>query len=653
VRYTELTIENFRVFHGVQTVKLPEGTGVVIVYGTNGKGKTSLLNAVRWVWTGTALRRGNRVVPDERLPNREAREAAGGEMPPCRVRLQFEADGARWDLTRALLRRDGGLVHDVTLLRDGDALTTAETIRTLAELMPKEIEQFFLFDGELLDQYEKLVDDDSAVGSMLRDSIERILGVPVVVNAERDMRALTEEAGKAIVAAARKGERTQELATYLEQAQQLQAAHRQNREGEDARAREFEAELREVEEEIAEQSNKIELLALRNDRRRQLSELLAQREEARSAFGEALAASWRGVLVEPVAAAVAKLEADLDADRERLTEATVAVALAERYRGNGERACPACDADLDDDHRDHLMQLIGGEAGAADLELLREQVETGATRIRTLRNMIDERTRADVRASEEAYRRVDVLVGDAEDELRQMEEQLQDAPEEELADLVTRQKNLHLRLEKAKQTYSEEDRNYLEMSNRVDRLRAEIARIGGGDPDPMTARREELTRDLANLFDQAKVAYRDTLRENVQEAATKIFRNMRAESDFRKLVINDQYGLRILDSNGEVVEDRSAGYEHLVALSLLGALQECSPISGPIVMDSPFFRLDPDHVRGVIGQLNVLSDQVILLVHRGELDPATARDRLRGRLLAEYELRRISAYNTEIKEVRS
>jgi DNA sulfur modification protein DndD len=100
------------------------------------------------------------------------------------------------------------------------------------------------------------------------------------------------------------------------------------------------------------------------------------------------------------------------------------------------------------------------------------------------------------------------------------------------------------------------------------------------------------------------------------------------------------------------VDDRSAGYEHLVALSLIGALQECSPITGPVVMDSPFGRLDPEHVEAVVGQLNVLADQVFLLVHEGEIDRGTARQQLRGRLLAEYELTRVGAYNTTIRELR-
>jgi DNA sulfur modification protein DndD len=171
--------------------------------------------------------------------------------------------------------------------------------------------------------------------------------------------------------------------------------------------------------------------------------------------------------------------------------------------------------------------------------------------------------------------------------------------------------------------------------------------------DPMTVRRERLLSSLAGLFEQAVVAYRDKLKEDVQETASKLFRSMRTETDFFKLVINDHYGLRILDNHGNAVEDRSAGYEHLVALSLIGALQECSPISAPVVMDSPFGRLDPDHVNAVVAQLNLLATQVLLLVHEGELDRPTAHRELRGRLLAEFELERVSAYNTIIREVRA
>lgn len=650
MRYVELTLENFRLFRGEQSLRFPPGTGVLIVYGLNGKGKTTLLNAIRWAWTGTARHRGNRAIPNERLINREAQEQSDGGSVTCRVRLQFETDGANWDLTRILRSEHGFITSDLTLLKDGVALTASDATRQLEEFMPPAIEQFFLFDGELLDQYEKLVDDDAAAGSQLRDAIERILGVPVVINSERDMRAMAEEAGKEIAEAAKHGARTRELGVALGQAQVRMTKHRENRDAEDARITELEGQRRDIEEQLAEHENKLDLLARRNVKRNDLAALKKFREDALADFSAAFATSWRGVLVEPVTAAVAKLEAELEGDRELLTDSTVAVALGTAFRANGERVCPACDSDLDDVHRAHLHQFIGADS-EHELEQLGEKVQNAAERIKILRRMIDQEARAGLKASEEAYRRCDVEVGDAEDELSQLDEQLKDTPTDELGDLVTRRAQVDMLLQKAQDTYRDEEQKYLDLTARVDRLRKQIQATGGGDADPGTTAREALTRDMAILFERAIVAYRDKLKENVQEKASQLFRSMRTETDFLKLVINDQYGLRILDTHGRAVEDRSAGYEHLVALSLVGALQECSPISGPIVMDSPFGRLDPRHVRGVVGQLNVLSDQVVLLVHEGEIDRASAHEQLRSRLLVEYELQRVSAYNTRIEEL--
>ncbi len=49
----------------------------------------------------------------------------------------------------------------------------------------------------------------------------------------------------------------------------------------------------------------------------------------------------------------------------------------------------------------------------------------------------------------------------------------------------------------------------------------------------------------------------------------------------------------------------------------------------------------------------MLSDQVFLLVHEGEIDRSDARRQLRSRLLVEYELERVSAYETQINELTS
>jgi DNA sulfur modification protein DndD len=105
-----------------------------------------------------------------------------------------------------------------------------------------------------------------------------------------------------------------------------------------------------------------------------------------------------------------------------------------------------------------------------------------------------------------------------------------------------------------------------------------------------------------------------------------------------------------MHKDGKPIDVRSAGAEHIVALSLMGALQRNAPLKGPIVMDSPFGRLDEGHTKRVVRALPMMSDQVVLLVYRGELDAQKAREELGGRLVAEYELRRRSARHTQIEK---
>ena len=124
------------------------------------------------------------------------------------------------------------------------------------------------------------------------------------------------------------------------------------------------------------------------------------------------------------------------------------------------------------------------------------------------------------------------------------------------------------------------------------------------------------------------------------------------EQDYAGLAITDGYGLHIRHRDGKFEEARSAGAEHVVALALMGALQHNAPLRGPIVMDSPFGRLDEEHTTNVIRTLPNMADQVVLLVYEAEVGKDRVRDLLRGKLVNEYELERISARRTNIREIR-
>jgi DNA sulfur modification protein DndD len=261
--------------------------------------------------------------------------------------------------------------------------------------------------------------------------------------------------------------------------------------------------------------------------------------------------------------------------------------------------------------------------------------------------------RANLKTVEDSYLKLQQKIEDYQEDIDDFEDKLK-GQDTGLTDLVQRSRNVSVLLRQAKAAYKDELDKYEQAKKNVAKIEEQIRKTGAGQADPSVYERQRTAEALADLYRKAIVIYRDQLKESIQERATELFQRMRSESDYVKLAINESYGLRILDRSGNPVVHRSAGYEHLVALSLLGGLQASSPISGPLVMDSPFGRLDEHHVEGVVANLDKLSSQVFLLVHERELPRGTARDLLRGRMLAEFELSRgASAHETNIQELRS
>lgn len=140
------------------------------------------------------------------------------------------------------------------------------------------------------------------------------------------------------------------------------------------------------------------------------------------------------------------------------------------------------------------------------------------------------------------------------------------------------------------------------------------------------------------------------MKEQVESDATALFVKLSGDKDYVGLKINDSYGLSIVHRSGRLIPGRSSGYEHLVALSLIGALHKNAPLQGPIIMDSPFGRLDPIHKANIVRLLPEMAEQSMLLAYTKEIDEQVARQELKSNLLKEYTLERVSSLHTEISE---
>ncbi len=238
----------------------------------------------------------------------------------------------------------------------------------------------------------------------------------------------------------------------------------------------------------------------------------------------------------------------------------------------------------------------------------------------------------------------------AEDRLLEITEQTKDIDETELRKHYSEYEKMLADMGVLQKGIKEQEEALRTCTEQISKVEAEMAKFADADLDA-ERERKELCEKLRTLFAEAVDAYRERLRVRVERDATALFVKLTSEPEYTALSINQNYGLTIVHQDGTAIPVRSAGAEHIVALSLMGALQQNAPLRGPIVMDSPFGRLDQTHTTKVVQALPSMAGQVMLLVYESELDSGQARNQLKGKLRREYRISRRSARHSDLEIV--
>lgn len=657
LKLKRLDLEDFGVFRNGQQLKLPSQDGVTIIYGDNGRGKTTLLNGFRYALFGKVLSRRLREIA---LPEVGNRESAHDGTHGFRATLHFDYDGRSYVLTRQYRPRKGATnpeseydYEEVFFLeRDGQILGPDQGKTELQRIMPESISRFFLFDGELLEQYEDLLVSGSDTGRVIRESIERILGLPVLTNARDDANLIHQEAQKLEAKAAQKDQKTQLLANNLTEQIEKRAEH-------EAAVARLERDLTELRTRKSEQEEQLRRVASTHAllvEREKLDEAIKTIDHQRTKLEEKLkvflSGAWRGMLGAKIRTAQAKIQCEIEALREQQTRRAVASEMIENMeKALTQEACSACQQTLTESARKRLettlQQLRDNAAGPDPTERLNElTVHLAALRKVEL---TDQKT-----VVEETITKIEDLLiekNTKQGKLQEITEDVKGIPEAEVRRLYADFAKTASEIILAEQGLDHE-RSVLQFVNgNIDGLQDQIKKKGSST-SAKERRRCELCKSLHDLFSEGVALYRDQLRDHVEKDASDLFMQLTTEPEYAGLRINDNYGLSILHQDGTLMPVPSSGEEHLVALSLIGALQKNAPLSGPILMDSPFGRLDPRHKPKVVEALPGMADQVVLMVHEDELSPAVARKQLQGKLRAERVLTRRTARHSEI-EVRA
>lgn len=639
-----LVVRDFGPYRGRQELTFSREDGVYIVYGPNGRGKTTLHNAFRYALYGVIMGRRRAEKPHD-VANTVAAKQAG--YASFETTLDFQHQGLRYRLTRRYDEREQP--QELLILeQEGAPLAQDDAAKALQVIAPLSVSQFFLFDGELLRQYEDLLEPDSDEGVALEASIERVLGIPIVGNAKADATHVWRSAEKQLSQQYAAHDETRRMGLALNEAQdvraRLQAAYDEV-EGNISHAKQRVAEL---EAQLREQQKSERLLGNLDQLRGRLADLERDEAEALAAIAAVSGDIWKAVLTVSAAQRLSDVEGDFAAAESDFGSAAAAVRDLDHLRAAPD--CPVCHQDVPAQQRSEL--ITGLEALASPDH--REAVDGRLARLRGQAKTLRPFASQDGRLVVERDQRLRSVLLDQQqttEEIQALEQQLAEVGEDALRALTGERDERQAQISRDKARLDDSVAQLHDQDLEIEELKRKL-RKQPVQLDHTIELKDRVAESLTGLFGDAIDAYRTKLRLRVEERASAIFRQLATEPDYRGLRITERYGLEIIDSEGEVVR-RSAGYEHLVALSLIAALQDSAAVRGPVIMDYPFGRLDPENTGRVVAALPRMARQVVLLSFDGEFDRQVAVQALGGHLVAEYELARVSLKHTRINPRRT
>lgn len=644
LRFENLAIRNFGPFRSVDGLNLATEaeSPIVVIHGENTLGKTNLFRALRWCLYGSPVGGEEASKGASALESYMNRPAFGEGEREMEVRIDFDADGKKYHLTRTATFGDEGVPRVVADLRIGPTAVPMASIETeIGRLLHPQISEFFLFDGELLrDFYDRLNSEHER--DLLRRSIDSVLGIPALQRAARDISILQEDVQHRQIRQLKNREEAERAQRRLREIKSRQESSEKDREEMVSALSRAKLKLEDVKERIASVDN------LKADAREMetLESQLNEGDSTMRALGEEMQSLLKRGWLSPVStrltAALREIQTKNDTAREneeRLRKAREDVdLLREQMRGG---TCPTCHQELPPPDAGTRQNLDVAEAALRDLLSMSVQ-PLDVDLERRIQALIDRQTVDRYRDMDRRMNHLESTQYERRRRLSSIKDRMKDNDAASIRRLGSDQEGLERAIERYEKDLKRLEEKQADLASEQNRLASSLRRLGAGDPG--VAAEAYFFQYVSDLVARTIEMYQERTRSEVEAMATDMFMKLiRDPEGYSGITIGRDYRLDLVGKRGPSMKT-SEGGRQLIALALIGALKRAAVRGGPVVLDSPLARLDLEHRENVLNSwIPELGSQAILLVQSGELTEAQASAIMGSRIGQSYRIYRPSS----------
>jgi len=660
MKFIKLTLNNFGPYFGIQSLDLDVSNNapIILVYGENERGKTSLLRAIRWCLYGEVLNQSGTLMDEGEFANYDARD--GGEIFEVFVEIEFEDQGVKSVLKRWMKVKNNEsedtrieIISKGVDLRpnNGNPVAEKDIPEQISRMLHKDISDFFLFDGETLTRFEQRLRSADTSAALVRTSIEKVLGMPALQLLSRDIEALATESNKEVQRVAKKTSDNEKTLKLIDECTVAISNKQNDLMGLQRIGKQLEEEKIEIEKQLSKVDSIKEAFHERKSIRDTKSDLQRDILEIKEQIKSKIADSWWAPAMLMLKQKSSEIDSLLSGNAQLLTE------INELQRKKLDlqqqvltKKCSSCQQIVNDEQiKNAQSQILEIEQKMQNLPIPISNIDDLSSVRRQLLEFLE------IGGVEERLRELDqdVLKRDLRiDELSNKDRALTEILSGNTLDIAALESQYQRANDFIRDSEKETEKKEFELSELKSQLRGHQNSLNGESTSASPIKQEAaLLSSLEEVLKNSLEGFRNSMREKVGEEASEIFTQLTTEPDYSGLTITGKYYLEIIDSNKRIISRRSAGAEQIVAMSLIGALVRCAVRQGPVVMDTPFGRLDTGHRRRILEWAPTIGTQVMLFVQSGEFNRERDFQYLSNKVGREYRINRVASNRSSITGV--